>query len=196
MSNMETNVLVPDNMKAVEILYRRDGEDKRKAIYLSLRACYFCPEEAARMACIKPEMVKKWREDPAFFNVDVTRILEFQRDYCKEALKIEQIRNLRTVLMVDSELISKAAEKGVHSLTKGEITYLSRIRNMYSPDGLEKFISILSGKQEFNYTEFVLTAQMKRKIRTKESQHEAMGITSLSDDSDNGNGTLCLEQGD
>lgn len=147
-------------------LLQRGGHDERQSRYLSYRACYFSENEAIAAARITPATLRDWRFDPAFAEIEVQRIAQFQKQYHRHALSVEYVRNFRLVLEKDAELLRKSLNTK-QVLTQFEQTYLNKMRGAYTPEQLDRLsrLAIGQGDAAWDFSKFIVTLSQERTIR-------------------------------
>lgn len=145
------------------IPYNRDDS---RARYLGLRASGFTIREALKIVGCAHSTLSYWRLDPQFIELE-NRLPEFRRELALEYANIEFIRNYRMILEKDYQVIRKSLnpernEDGKTApMEKQDHEYLLKLRSHYTPQQLQVIETLMSASnndQQFNFTEFVLTA--------------------------------------
>lgn len=179
--DLETEVLDAPEEKIAQSLIPYNRDDSR-ARYLGLRASGFTIREALRLISKAKSTLSFWRLDPEFVDLE-SRLPEFRRELALEYSNLEFLRNYRLVLEKDYQVLQKSihpdkdAEGKLVPMASQDHAYLIRMRSHYTPQQLqimETLIGAQTGGQEFNFTDFVITAsKMEERIRV-EAKH---GVT-------------------
>lgn len=156
----------PVDTAATVIPYAYD-DSKRK--YLAYRSCGFSPRESIRMCGLTPGCLSNWRrEDQVFVDLE-TRVPEFREKLSSEYVGIEFTRNVRLVMQLDFNILTKALKvkqdgsgdklpDSEAAMSKFEQDYLLRMRQYYTPQQLQIMQSLMgdhnsNGNGELSWNE-------------------------------------------
>ncbi len=115
--------------------------DERKMEYLAYRATGFPVLQAADLTGVKMETVRGWRKRDKFFrSVEETRLAELQTTVARDVVKLEFLRNMRLLTLIDARVVNKAVKHRDDSLLEGltsrEYDWLKNVRKHYDAGAL------------------------------------------------------------
>ena len=158
---MERQLAEPQRL-AMAVLPEFDWDDTKKRTFISYRLTGFNTVESCEYTGIALRTVYRWRKEDALLEHIESNINELRRQFSKEFVQMETMRNLRLVLAKDYEVLRKAAHPKIdpatnlpEQLTQEEYKYLLRIRQFYSPQNLQDITGLLNS-QLGSYDEVVL----------------------------------------
>jgi len=164
-TDIETSegVITPTEGAAQSLInYYADGG--KKARYLSYLVASFSVMEAVKLAKVHLKSVKRWREEPAFMELEQKALGELREQLSNQLINIEFTRNFRLVLAKDFQILFKDAQDKV--LTEKEQQYLLVIRKFYTPQQLIMIRQIISGKDlsgdAFNFTNIAIKISLEK----------------------------------
>ena len=121
-------------------------DDSNKTRYLSLRATGFTPQESRQIVGVTKETLRAWRAgDGEFRRLDTTDILELRREHGANFMIAEYQRNMRAMMQLDWDIISRANQFGLEELIPFEQAYLKAIRPMYSAAQWGAMVKVVKG---------------------------------------------------
>jgi hypothetical protein len=151
-----------DPLSIAESIVPQFGEDDPKTRYLAFRASGFTVREAAHMVQVRPGTVLLWRQQFPEVEKYEKDIQLIRQRFGANFAYAEFLRNFRLVMMQDSKVLLKQALAPT-TLTQEDKSYLSRIRQYYTPQQMEVVRGALAGGApnsglgpQFNFTQVVM----------------------------------------
>jgi len=134
-------------------------DNPKKTRYISLRACGFTITEAQKLVGITMRTRFRWRDDDVRFRVADDNAGDLKKEFGNRYIELEFRRNMRLVLEIDFQVLSKVAENPNATLSTREQQWLNRLRQHYTPQQLEAMAIALgeSGDgKDFDFTKFIM----------------------------------------
>jgi len=172
--------------------WNRDDDRSR---YLGLRSSGFSIREALGLIGKAKSTLSMWRHDPVFLDLE-NRIPELRKTLALEYTSLEFLRNYRLILEKDFRVIKGSlmrkvvlGDDGRSSITSQDsqdFQYLLRARAHYTPQQLqavEQLFSKGNGKEEFNWTDFVLTlSRTKEEVKIETKHYQESNLATINGD--------------
>lgn len=131
----------------------------QKANYLAYRSTGFTHRQACELTGISTAIVNGWKHsDPEFEKWESQELPRLQREVGNDVIKFDFLRNLRLLLLQDSDIIFKAQTGGVDELSPREFSRYKEIRRFYTPGDLLTLEKIINPErhQQDNHINIVL----------------------------------------
>jgi len=172
--------------------YARDDDRSR---YLGLRASGFTIREALGLIGKAKSTLSMWRHDITFSELE-SKIPEFRKTLALEYASLEFLRNYRLILEKDFRVIKGSLMRktvlGDDGKTSAipqdsqDFQYLLKARAHYTPQQLQAIEQLFGkgdGKEEFNWTDFVLTmSRTKEEIKVETRKHQESNLATIEGD--------------
>jgi hypothetical protein len=117
----------------------------KKAAYLAFRAVGFTVGKSVELAGTTKTSVQQWRKsDEVFAKWESEKLQELQTSVGNDVIRFDFLRNMKLLLLQDTNLISKAISGGLENLTPREWDNYKNLRKFYTPTdwlALEKVLA-------------------------------------------------------
>jgi len=156
-----------DLQKADSQLPRFTRDDDKKRRYLSFRLCGFGRDEARHQIGLARHSIYHWiSTDPKFREIEQSLLKDLRKDFTRESLRLDFIRNMKLGLEKDEQVFVKALHSP-DTMTKEEHTYLNKIRPLYTPQQLQILEGFFGEAKDSSFEELILIAR-KYHVNTNE----------------------------
>ena len=171
------------------------ARDDDRSRYLGLRASGFTIREALGLIGKAKSTLSAWRHDITFCELE-NNIPELRKTLALEYASLEFLRNYRLVLEKDFRVIKGSlvrktvlGDDGRTSVTpqdSQDFQYLLKARAHYTPQQLQAIEQLFgkgNGKEEFNWTDFVLTlSRTKEEVRVETRKRQESNLATIDGD--------------
>tara|TARA_Y100000310_G_scaffold327574_1_gene394159 strand:+ start:850 stop:1446 length:597 start_codon:yes stop_codon:yes gene_type:complete len=175
-----------DAARAIIPLWQESKDGGKRGDYLAYRLTGFSVREAVEAAGTSETMVRRWRQEDPFLEMEKSVSDMTKRQSRHIVIYLLYIRNFRTVLDMDYGIMMKIknymtslvnpnidAKDRPKPPSNYELTYLTKARSSYSPEGMKAVNALLNGDKELDGGTW---EELIAKVQTADGAETTVGI--------------------
>ncbi len=162
---------IPETItQASDLVPYSDDDDTPKRLYFSWRICGFSKAEAAIRAMVASTTYEAWILDEAFARIE-ERVPELRLTAQDQIIQIEEDRNRRKLVEVDSKVLSDTLSLGVEDIDKQTFEYLKGIGGRNNTR-VKEILGITPGQMPNTFDEILIMVARNKNARNENAQNE------------------------